>query len=955
MTARVSVGRKALTALVALAAAAAVMASSAAAAPTPIQITSFDGNLEKQNGDPASEAGSHPWIGTTKFNLLKIVEADGETAVAQDLRNTTIELPPGFVGNPNLYTGKECSEADLGNLDGSAVPHCPVDSQVGYVRLYVEYGSGIPFEAGDIYPLYVMRRPHGTVALLGFNVNSVVLHVEAHLRTDSDYGITTVVRDASQTLSVYEASAGIWGKPADPGFDTQRGLCIYGTYAQCPTGSQSSTLDSIPFISLPTSCLGDGGVPGAPLKTTLGVTSWEGDSDTASFLSHDNSNAPLGVTECDAVPFAPTLQARPTTNVADSPSGLDVDIHIPQDGLLEPDGTASAALRDTTLTLPEGMTVNPAGANGLDGCSPSEAGLLTPIGSTPIHFSSNPSHCPNGAKLGTVEVDTPVLDHPIKGAVYLADPYDNPFESLLAIYISVDDPDTGIAATIAGKVTSDPVTGQLTTTVEENPQLPLEDIKVKLFGGSGGSLRTPPTCGTFQTTSSLTPWSAPDSGPAAVPSDSWRIEQGPSGSCANSDAGRSNSPSFDAGTVSPQAGKYSPFVLHLNRDDASQNFSAVTIKPPAGLVAKLAGVPACSDSALAAAATRPGRDEQANPSCPASSQVGSVVAGAGAGPAPYYTGGKVYMAGPYKGAPLSVAIVAPATAGPFDLGTVVVRTALQVDPKTTEITAVSDPIPSVLKGIPLDIRTVDFSLDRPQFSLNGTSCDPTAVTGQLFSTLGQVAALRSPFQLGECGGLPFKPNLGLRLKGGTKRGDNPKLIATLSAKAGEANIAATQVTLPRSAFLDQSHIRTVCTRVQFAADACPPGSVYGQAVATSPLLDYPLQGKVYLRSSDNKLPDLVTDLRGPDYQPIRIELSGRTDSFHGALRNTFDVVPDAPVSGFRLELFGGKRGLVVNSRNLCASTNRAKVAFDAHNGDHVVREPKVRAQCGHKGHRHSAK
>ena len=438
-------------------------------------------------------------------------------------------------------------------------------------------------------------------------------------------------------------------------------------------------------------------------------------------------------------------------------------------------------------------------------------------------------------------------------------------------------------------------------------------------------LRTPSVCGTYATTSQMTPWSAPASGPPATPSDSWSI----SGNCSQSESAQPNSPEFDAGAVSPIAGRYTPFVVHLKREDGSQQFSKLTLDPPPGLTAKLAGTPACSEAALASAASKSGRDEQAHPSCPGDSQIGTVDVGAGAGPAPYYAKGTAYLAPPYKGAPLSMAIITPAVAGPYDLGTVVTRVALHLDPATAQITAEADPVPHILQGIPLDVRSIDVSLDKPDFSRTGTSCDPFSVSGRLISTLGQGAELNSPYQLGNCANLAFKPHMTLKLKGATKRTGHPKLIATVYSKgSGEANLSRVQVKLPPSSFLDQAHIRTVCTRVQFAAGAgngaaCPKGSLYGQAWVKTPLFDYTLPGKVFLRSSNHQLPDLVIALQGPADQPIAIELDGKTDSVKGALRNTFEAVPDQPFEQARVVLFGGKkRGLVVNSRNLCKQSKR---------------------------------
>jgi len=688
---------------------------------------------------------------------------------------------------------------------------------------------------------------------------------------------------------------------------------------------------------MPTACPGE--------RTVEAVAdSWENEGVFKS-ASYD---LPSGVSGCSDLPFEPSLEARPTTEAGDSPTGLSVDVHVPQTNGI--DEKATANLRKAVVTLPEGLVLNPSAANGLGSCSAAQIGFDNSTGQP----NDNPPSCPNDSKIGEVEVDTPLLPNVLPGAIYLATPFDNPFNSLVAIYAVVNDPATGVLLKLAGHVEPDPNTGRLTTTFDDNPQLPFTDFKLRFFGGASATLRTPAVCGPYSTTSEMTPWSAPESGPPATPADNYSITN----NCAPNEGALANSPSFEAGTESPIAGKYTPFLVHIKREDDSQQFSKLTVTPPPGLVAKLADTPACSDQDLATAAGKSGRSEESNPSCPANTQVGTVHVGAGAGPAPYYTNGTAYLAGPYKGAPLSMAIITPAAAGPFDLGTVVTRVALRVNPATTQITAEADPIPSILKGIPLDVRSIDLALDKKEFTRTGTSCDPFAVKGLMASTLGQNASMESRYQLGNCANLKFGPNLSLKLVGPTKRNQNPKLVANLNVKEGEANIAAVAVRLAHSSFLDQSHIRTVCTRVQFAAGAgngaeCPAASIYGHAQAKSPVLGYPLDGNVYLRSSSHKLPDLVVALQGPAYQPIAIELDGQTDSVKGALRNTFETVPDAPVSSFRLELFGGKRGLIVNSRDICAHTYRATIDIAAQNGASVVQRPEVKAQCGKakkKGH-----
>jgi hypothetical protein len=887
----------------------------------------------------ATQAGGHPDF-STSFRLH-----DGEVIDEKDWLNGNAEVksvvadaPAGSIGNPRAVP--RCAASDFFLTTYGA---CPSASQVGEAISVAESGVYT-----FLSPVSSLVPYPGVPALLGFKSFVVTAILTPTIRSDGDYGLRLTTDVPIPLAPATGATVKLWGVPHDPVHDPQR---VNSEGLIEPPGH----IDGVPkpFLSAPTNC------QTGPIALTLRANSWQYPDKWIEASSI--ASEPTG---CDQLDFEPALSARPSTDAADSPSGLEVDLQVPQNEtcnrIAESDleeeemienresvydcGLATSHLRDARVTLPEGLVVNPSGANGLDGCSSSEAGLTTPLGEAPIRFDGEPTDCPDASKIGEVEVDTPLLDQPLKGFVFLADPYDNPFESLLAIYIGVDDPQTGIVATLAGKVEADPQTGRLTSEFSENPQLPFEHFLIHFKTGPHAPLRTPATCGEYTTNGELVPYSAPDS-PVAT-TDQWSISQG----CANSAAEQPNAPSFEAGPVSPIAGAFSPFVMHLRRGDGSQNFAAVTVSPPPGLIAKLAGVTQCSEADLAAAAAKTGAGEKASPSCPAGSDVGSVVAGAGAGPSPYYAPGEVYMAGPYKGAPLSLAIVTPATAGPFDLGTIVVRTALQVDPKTARITAISDPIPTILKGIPLDVRTVDLILDRDQFTKTGTSCNTSSVDGLLTSTLGQVAALTSRFQLADCSSLGFKPRLSLHLKGGVTRGKHPALTTVLTPRPGDANIASVSVALPRSEFLDQAHIRTVCTRVQFAADQCPRAAIYGTATAISPLLDYPLTGNVYLRSSDNTLPDLVPDLRGPAHQPIKIEAAGRTDSINGGIRNTFDFVPDAPITKVVLRLQGGKKGLLQNSQNICRKTFRAKVRYTAHNGKTFSARPALRTpKCGKHG------
>jgi hypothetical protein len=909
-----------LTTLV-LAVAALFAASPAGAA---IQLESFKFETTDAGGAPTQQSSGHPDASVTTFAFAE----DANNLPLEQPRNIIVDLPAGLVGGPAAVP--ICTEAQL------SVGECPIESQVGVIVLAT---NGTHLQ----WPIYNMKAPPGVLAQFGIFALTVTVHLVATVHSEPEYGTTVATRNVPQPIAFTAQTITFWGVPGDESHDEYRGPCL-GVFGPSGNKCASHLAKVLPFLTNPSAC--------SATSIAFGhVDSWPtpGVFASAEAGNENPSGEPIGITGCELPEFEPTVEARPTTNVADSPSGLDVKIHLDQNE--DPEGLATAQLRDATLSFPAGMTVNPSSAGGLDACSPAQIGLTTPVGQPVAHFNEAPISCPNASRLGTVQLTTPLLTNPLKGNMYLASQGQNPFGSLLALYMVVEDPATGVLIKIAGQATPDPTTGQLTVTFPQNPQLPFEDLSVNLFPGSRGALKTPNSCGNFTTNSEMVPWTAPD-GATKNPVDTFGIIAGANNSaCLSSEAAAPNKPSFSAGTTDPTAGAYSPFVLKVSREDGTQPIKAIDTTLPKGLIGKIAGIPYCPEAAIAAAAAKSGKAEQASPSCPAASELGSVNVGAGAGSTPLNVGGKAYLAGPYKGAPLSLAIVTPAVAGPFDLGTVVVRVALQIDPESTQIHAVSDPIPTILQGIPLDIRSIAIAMDKPGFTLNPTSCSPSAVTGAATSVFDQNAALSTPFQVGGCNALGFKPSLAIDLKGGTKRGQHPALKATLKARPGDSNIARAVVSLPHSEFLAQNHIKTICTRVQFAANSCPKGSIYGTAKATTPLLDKPISGPVYLRSSSHSLPDLVVDLGGQ----IPVVLAGRIDSINGGIRNSFEVVPDAPVSKFVLEMQGGKKGLLENSRNLCASTNLATVEMDGHNGKVYDSKPALTNDCKSKAKKHAKK
>lgn len=899
-----------------------------------------------EDGTPTLGAGLHPDQLTVNLGFpVDQPGGSGLTTGAGHPREIVTDLPPGVVINPNATV--RCTEVEL--ISGSGPnPGCPAESQIGLITVTTEGTGPGPQESA----LYNMVPPPGAAASVAFNAANVgiYVHLLGGVRSDSDFGLYAESRDtlARTQQPLEQVQAQIWGDPTSSSHDQIRDECRLEATKTCPVDPRKT-----PLITMPSAC-------SASLTFAAHARSWEEAAEGVEGLPHHTTvqttnvaGIPTGVSECSSVDFEPSLTVRPDTNAAESPTGVEVELKIPQ--AKEPSDRATSSVRDVTVAFPKGMALNPAAADGLDACAPAQIGMLTAVGQTPPHFSRARPQCPEASKIGTVEVRTPLLDHPLPGAVYVAQPFQNPFGTLLGAYVVIDSPEDGIAVKLAGRTDADPNTGQLTVHFDENPQLPVESFKVNLFGGPRAALRTPSTCDTYTTTSTQVPWSG--NSPAHT-TDTYSISRGANGRrCASSEAEMPNSPGFEAGTATPLAAAFSPFLGRLSRNDGEQQLKAVNATLPAGLTGKLAGIATCSDEAIAAAPSKSGQQELASPSCPASSQIGEVKVGAGAGSSPYYTTGRIYLAGPYRGAPISAVAITPAVAGPFDLGTVAVREPAYLDPVTSVLSVRGgEEFPHILQGIPLELRDARISLDRPEFTLNPTSCKERAISGEAIALLGSIAPLSQRFQVGGCRGLDYAPKLSIRLFGKTGRGAHPRLRAILTAKLGESNTARASVALPRSEFLENAHIQTVCTRVQFAAENCPAGSIYGSAVAITPLLDEPLEGPVYLRSSSHELPDMVVALKGPPSRPIKVELAGRIDSVNGGIRSTFDFVPDQPVSKFILNMKGGKKGLIVNSRNVCSHVYRATAKFDGQNGKTHDFQPKLKASCkgngkAKKGHR----
>ncbi|HET7120673.1 MAG TPA: hypothetical protein VFI17_05430 [Solirubrobacterales bacterium] len=694
------------------------------------------------------------------------------------------------------------------------------------------------------------------------------------------------------------------------------------------------------YITLPSECNGQ------PQRSPLIATSQTDEEDSSVSVT------PYSVTSCDKVPFEPGIDVTSGGKQTDSPNPSTVNVTIPFNP--DPEGITNSQLHVAKVTLPEGAGINPSAGNGIASCTDAQFGLGT----------GNPITCPAASRIGSIEVETPSLPGILGGEVYVGQQLNGNSTTgeTFRIFLHVTSARFGVNVRLLGRIFPNPVTGRLTVVVAENPQAPFESFRVHIDGGAHGVLTSPDTCGPHTTNTALTPFS---SATDATPSSAFSLSEiAGGGPCPKTLAERPFKPSYQASPVSIEAGKFTPLNIDLGRAPGSQEVKRIDVNLPPGMVAKLKGTEYCPQSAIEAATKGSGKGEIASRSCPSNSLVGSTRIAAGSGPDPFQTDGKVYLAGPYKGAPLSMVFVTPAVAGPYDLGNVVVRAALNVDPETAEIHAVSDPIPNVFNGVKLDIRSIAVRIDRKNFTVNPTTCrEPLSINSTIFGGGGnpaneaqwQQVTSSNGIQFVKCKSLQFKPRFFARIFGGkhqTQRAQNPKFRAILAARNGDANLRRASFILPRATILDQSHIKTICTRVQLAANECPKNAIYGHARATSPLLAKPLKGPVYLTSSSHELPDLLADLHGQ----VPIRLRGVISSQHGRLKTVFNNTPDVAVRKFELTMKGGNRGLLVNSRNLCARQTNGFLNLLAQNSRRMrTKNLRLNIPACHGGKRHHKK
>jgi hypothetical protein len=914
----------------------------------PFGVEEFEVTPEEAGGKIDTQAGSHPFQTTFSVtldqqlqdNISGELQGEPEPVEPQLPKNLNVKLPPGLIGNP------------------TAIPRCPPSAflhQSCGANTVVGVAMTTINESARAFPLATVSTPVfnlepnvGEPARFGFMPGLVPVFLDTSLRTGGDYGVTVNVENITQSTTFFASKVTVWGVPGDAAHDSSRGGCVNGEFGTCAPLGQTNPP---PFFTLPTACPTDPatGKP-EPMRAEIELSSWSDPTHPQSFPA----TSPLPALDgCNQLPFTPSIQVKPDSEQASKPSGLTVHVHVNQNGQTSAEGLADSSVQNITVTLPEGVTINPSAADGLAACPESQVGYLPAESHPPgdLHFTAKlPSplqpgvnFCSDAAKIATVKIKTPLLPNSLDGAVYLASPQnfagpppENPFESLIAMYIVAEDPVSGSLVKLPGRVSLSQATGQIETTFENTPQVAFEDAELHFFGGERAPLSTPALCRRpgepgYRSVATFAPWSG--NSPVTATSE-FNITSGPNGSpCPNPPGNQSAStlpfsPTLSSQTTNVNAGSFTPLSTTLSRDDGQQDISAVTLHFPPGLSGILSGVKLCGEA------------EANTGTCSPDSLIGETIVSVGLGGDPFsVTGGRVYLTGPYHGAPFGLSIVNPAKAGPFNLQQgrpVVVRAKIEVDLHTAALTVATNErgdgyaIPTMIDGIPLQIKHVNVNVNRPGFTFNPTSCNPMQITGSISSAQGASSPVSVPFQIANCANLRFTPKFTVSASGKTSKANGAslsvKLVYPRAPFGSEANIVGVKVELPKQLPSRLTTLQKACTAAQFAANpaGCPAASIVGHAIVHTPLLPVPLEGPAYFVSNGGQaFPNLIMVLQG---YGVTVHLVGDTFiSKAGITSSTFRSTPDVPFSSFALTLPKGRFSALTANANLCAPTRSIKV------------------------------
>jgi hypothetical protein len=949
-------------------------------APTPFGLEDYELTPEEEGGKVDTQAGSHPFQATFSIrfnNLSPVTSSQGKSSarsagLPKDVHNV---FPIGMIANPKPF--EHCTLKEFLKVPNE----CPEGSVLGVA--ITTFGE--PAYIGTTTatePLFNLEPTVGEPARLGFIVFGTEnpVYLDTSVRSGGSYAVEVDASNITQKIEFISSIISVWGVPGEASHDSTRDGCLESTaHNELPPCQPLNAHVPPPYVELPTSCSG-------PLQTSTEVDSWE---EPGVFKSLAGEREPA-LDGCNRLPFEPSIQVASDGHAASSPSGLSVNVKVPQEDSLNPTGLSEADVRNTTVALPEGVTINPAGSDGLEACSESLIGYL-PGESTPpeeLHFtrkvpgtigSSEPlfepgiNFCSNASKIGTVRIKTPVLPNELTGAVYLASQNANPFGSLIALYVVAEDPISGVMLKLPGEVTLCQVAGekvagmtcaaagQIVTTLLNTPQAPFEEAEFHFFGGERAPMATPAHCGNYTTTTSIAPWSGNE---PARPSSTYGIDEGPDGTACPG-ASLPFNPTATGGATDIQAGEYTPFTFTMSRQNGEQNLQSGEVKLPQGVSGMLSNVELCPEP------------EANEGTCGPNSLIGETTVSIGVGSKPYpVRGGKIYLTGPYNGtggctpgttgcAPFGLSVVNPAKAGPYDLkrntanpagedkcDCVLVRAKIEVNPETAGLTIQSDPpgspdaIPTSIEGIPLEIQHVNVTTTRSAFQFNPTNCSKMQVVGNLFSAEGGSDTISVPFQVTNCAALKFEPKFSVSVSGKTSRVDGASLTAKVFypnvPRGTDANIGRVKVELPKALPSRLTTLQKACRQAQFRADpaGCPPGSIIGHAKATVPNIPVALEGPAYFVSNGSEaFPNLVIVLQGYN---VTIDLVGNTLIANGVTSTTFKTVPDNPVNTFEIMLPEGPDSALSANTNLCKAKNLVMpTEFVGQNGAEIHQTTKI--------------